>query len=234
MRQPPARSQAQVSAACGHLLSNGRIIVRRGHNRHVAKILGRGAHHRRPADIDILDDLVKMYSWFSGGLFKGVKVHHHHVDRLNPMLARRRHVCCIVPDMQDAPVDFRVKGLHPPIHHLRKAGKLGDVFHRNTCIAQQLGRASSRDQLDFQAGQFGGKLNNPSLIGNAQNSALNLRHSRFPQEKGFEQKEQIKVSKNCHLCAFACIRVHSWQKWFDPRHPTRTAAGSSKQSGTPR
>ena len=119
------------------------------------------------------------------------------------MLARRRHVCCIVPDMQDAPVDFRVKGLHPPIHHLRKAGKLGDVFHRNTRIAQQLGRASSRDQLDFQAGQFGGKLHNPSLIGNAQNSALNLRHSRFPQEKGFEQKEQIKVSKNCH---FVCIR----------------------------
>ena len=122
LRQPPASGQAHFSLGASHFGSDGAIIIRRGHNGHIPKVLGRRAHHRRAANIDVLNQLVKLHARHGGRLFKSVEVHHHHVDRLDSMLPRRSHMAGITPDMQNAPVDFRVKGLYPPIHHLREAG----------------------------------------------------------------------------------------------------------------
>ena len=41
----------------------------------------------------------------------------------------------IVANVQNAAVDFGMKGLHAAIEHLGKAGQLGDVLHLSSSLA---------------------------------------------------------------------------------------------------
>ena len=83
-----------------------------------------------------------------------------------PCSATRRQVLLIVADVQDAAVYFGVKRLHPAVQHLGKAGQLGDVFHRDAGVAQQLGGAAGGDQFHVHW-TAGGKVHQPGLVGNA-------------------------------------------------------------------
>ncbi len=92
-----------------------------------------------------------------GGLFKGVQVHHHHVDGLDAVLGHRAAVLGIGADVQDAAVNLGVQGLHPAVQHLGEAGQLGNVFHLNAGIAQQFGGAAGRDQFHSHASELAGQ-----------------------------------------------------------------------------
>jgi len=58
---------------------------------------------------------------FGGGLFEGVKIHHHHIDRSNAMFHNRRPVRSVVSAVTDAAVDSGMQSLHPAIRNLREA-----------------------------------------------------------------------------------------------------------------
>ncbi len=89
-------------------------------------VLGRRADHRRAADVDILDDLVARGAARDRRLER-VEVDDDEIDRSDPVLVHRRFVLVIVADPEQAAVNLGVKGLHPPVHHLRKAGKFTNV-----------------------------------------------------------------------------------------------------------
>ena len=63
------------------------VVGGRSDDGDIVKILGGGADHRRAADIDVLDDFVKVDAWLAGRLFEGVEIDHHHVDGLNAVFA---------------------------------------------------------------------------------------------------------------------------------------------------
>ena len=74
------------------------------------------------------------------------------------MLADGRDVLRIVADVQNAAMHLGMQRLHAAVEHLGKAGQLGDVFHRDAGVAQQLRGASGGDQFHAHAGELARKL----------------------------------------------------------------------------
>ena len=69
---------------------------------------------------------------------------------------------------------FGMQSLNPAIEHFGKSGQLGNIFHGDAGVAQQLGRSAGRDQFHAQAGELAGKLDESGFIGDTENGALNL------------------------------------------------------------
>ena len=88
-------------------------------------VLRRGAHHRRAADVDLLDALVGAGA---GGdrLGERVEVDDDEVERRDAELLELRDVLGLAAVGQDAGVDGGVQRLHPPVQALREAGDLLD------------------------------------------------------------------------------------------------------------
>ena len=103
----------------------------------------------------------------------------------------------ILAPVQDASVHLGMQRLHPPVEHLGKAGELGDVFHADAGVAQQLGGAAGRDQFHAHAGEFAGKVHQSGLVSHAENGTLNLRlgrghgRPRMEWECAWERQEEI-------------------------------------------
>ena len=140
------------------------------HDRHVGMVLGGGADHRRPADVDVLDAIVVGGAFGDGGLER-IKVHHQEIDRLDAVLLHRRGVLLVGADAQQAAMHFRVQGLDPAIHHFRKTGQLGDVDHLEAGIFQRLGGAAGGNEFDAVAGERGGEFGEAGLVGYRQQGA---------------------------------------------------------------
>ena len=95
-----------------------------------------GAYHRRAANIDVLNGVVKGHTGLRDRGRKWVQVHHHHVDRRDVVLLHRRFMVRKITPRQDAAVYFRVKRLDPAIHHFWKASVLADLNDVNAVVAQ--------------------------------------------------------------------------------------------------
>ena len=78
----------------------------------------------------------------------------------------------ILAAMQNASMNFGMQCLDAAIEHFRESGEFGDVFDGDAGVAQQLGRASGRDQFDAEAGELAREVPDAGLVCNAENSAL--------------------------------------------------------------
>ena len=80
-------------AIVGHqFFGQWRIVGRIGDDGNKAIIFRRRAHHRRSADIDILDGVVQGGARCGNGLLKRIKIHHHHIDGRDAMLSHCIHM----------------------------------------------------------------------------------------------------------------------------------------------
>ena len=77
----------------------------------------------------------------------------------------RGDVFGVVAQGEQPAVDRGVQRLDPPVHHLGKAGEVGDVLHGKARIAQRLGGAAGADQLDAARGQFTAQIGQTALVG---------------------------------------------------------------------
>ena len=176
LRQPPFRFPRERALRASHLFGDAGIIGGRSNHRDILKIFGRRTNHRRPANIDVFYQFLEVHARLGGGFFKGVQIHNHHVDGRNAMLGNRRPMPAVFTAMQNSAVNLRMQRLDAPIQHLRKSRKLGNILHRNTGIAQQLGRASGRNQFHAQLGEFTREINQPGFISDTKNGTLDSRH----------------------------------------------------------
>ena len=80
---------------------------------------------------------------------------------------------------------LRMQRLDAPIQHFREPSQLGNIFHGNARIAQQLGRTAGRNEFDAELGKFAGKINQSGFVGNAKNGALDFRHKALESEGRF-------------------------------------------------
>jgi hypothetical protein len=129
-------------------------------------IFCRGAHHRRTADIDIVDRLLigAVGPADRGG--KGIQIDRQQVDGFDVVLAHHRLIESA--PAQQAAVNLRMKCFHAAAHDFREAGVLGDFFDRNAVARQQFGGAAGRQQLDAALFQFAREFNDAGLIGNTE------------------------------------------------------------------
>ncbi len=98
-------------------------------------VLGRGAHHRRAADVDVLDRILEAAIGIGDGLLERVEVDDDQVDRLDAVLAHHRVVFAAAPE--DAAVDFRMQCLDAAGHHLREAGVVGNLGDLDAVVGEQ-------------------------------------------------------------------------------------------------
>ena len=157
------------SAGPRQLLEHLRIVRRVDDDEDIAEVLGCRPHQAGAANVDLLYERVEGRVGVLSGLGKGVKVHDHEIDRGDAMPGDRLEVIRAGPPRQDAGVDGRVQGLDPPVHHLGKAGHLGDA-NDGEAGGRQGGRGTAgRDEFDPEGSQAPAKLNQSGLVRNTQN-----------------------------------------------------------------
>jgi hypothetical protein len=159
-----ARGQAEGAVVSPHFFEQGRVLIRTGDNGYVAVILGRRANHRRPADVDVLDNFLVCCPWTRYGCLEGIQITNDEIDRLNIVFLQRLDVFGIVADGEDAAVDAGMQRLDPAVEHLRKAGNFRNVAHGQSGVGQRLARAAGRNQLDLKRGQTMSQLDQSRLI----------------------------------------------------------------------
>ena len=71
-------------------------------------ILGRGADHRRPANVDLLDGFVPSHALACDGRLERIKIDHHQLEGKDAVLGRRFHVLRVIVPGEDAAVDLRM------------------------------------------------------------------------------------------------------------------------------
>jgi hypothetical protein len=99
-------------------------------------VLGGAAQHRRPADVDLLDDLAARDAGLADRLAEPVEVDAQHVDRIDAVLRHRRTMTGVVALAEQAAVDLRVQRLQAPVHQFGEAGVVGDLGDRQARVEQ--------------------------------------------------------------------------------------------------
>jgi hypothetical protein len=162
LRQIEAGGVTQGAAVGLHLLDQGGIVGRVGDDGHMLIVLGRGPHHGRAADVDVLDGVVQGVG-LGHGLHERVEVHAHQVDVAQAVLVHGRHVGRVVPHREDAGVDLGMQGLDAAVQHLREAGEFGHVLHRQAGVADGLGGAAGGEEFNAGADSARAKSMRPVL-----------------------------------------------------------------------
>ena len=110
-------------------------------------VFGRGPHHGRPSDVDLLDRLIPAHIRPGNGFPEGIEVHHHQIDQGNSLLLQIRLVRSITASGQDAAVHLWVQGLHPTTEDFRCTGVIRHPRDRESGLLEHFGRASTGQQL---------------------------------------------------------------------------------------
>ena len=146
------------------------VVGRIAQGDHVRAVLGRGAEHGGPADIDVLD---------GRGLLERVEVDAHQIDGRKAQIFAGFHIRGNVPALEDAAVDLGVEGLDAAVENFGLAGEDGDVDDGQAGGAQGGGGAAGGEQFDAQRRQAPDEIDQAGLVGNAQQGALDLHAGRL-------------------------------------------------------
>ena len=160
------RGGAALLQGCDHLLQVGML----GADRHIAVVLGRRADHGWPANVDILDAGCKIAAR-RHGLLKRIKGHINDIDGANTVLGHGLGVMFGVADAQQAPMDHRVQGLDPTVHHLRETRQVGHVLDSQACRRDGRLGAAGGNQLHPHPRKRPGGLHQSGLVGHRQKGA---------------------------------------------------------------
>ncbi len=140
-------------------------------------VLGRGADQRRSADIDILDASFRLGAT-ANRVLERIERDGEEIDVGNAVILKRLFVRGVAAHRKQTAMDLGMQRLHPPVHHLRHAGDVGDVDDIEARLAQQLGGAAGGDELDALSAQALGKLHHARLVADRKERAGNLLHGR--------------------------------------------------------
>ena len=132
----------QLKTACitqllfvfAQFLENSFVI--RGINNHtnMLVVFRRCPEHGRAANINILNGGSQVAVRSGNGFLKGVEINHHQVYRGNVVLLHNSIIGAT--SGKDAAMNFRMQCFNPPIHHLRKAGVIGNFRNCDTLVIQ--------------------------------------------------------------------------------------------------
>jgi hypothetical protein len=135
---------------------------------HVAEVLRGRAHHARPADVDLLDEIVERHVGLRRGLHERVEVHDDEIDEADAVRPGGLEVLGVRATREDAAVHQRVQRLHAAVHHLGKLRDVGDVGHGETGLGERSRGAAGGDEFEAAGSEAGGQVNQSGLVGNAQ------------------------------------------------------------------
>ncbi len=180
-REPLARGVGQAAAGADFVGHRG-VVRGIDDDAHVGVVLGRGAHHRRAADVDHLDDVAQSDALGAGRLLERVEVDHDEIDRFDVVVREIFHVARVVAQREDAAVDSRVQRLDPAVEHLRKPRVVGHRGDPDALFPQEPCRAAARQDLDAAVGKRTGQVDDAVLVEHGKQRAANLSvHQGLPE-----------------------------------------------------
>src|ERR1017187_4863610 len=159
-----------------HLFEDCGVIFRRGYHGDILVVLGGGAQHGGPADIDVLDQFGERCAGPGGDFLETVQVHHHHVDGHDAVRLDGRHVFGVGAHGENAAGDLGVHGLDAAIQHLGKSRDVADIGDGDAGVAQQPPGAARGDEFGAHGGEGGGEFEDAALIGDAEQYARDFCH----------------------------------------------------------
>jgi len=148
---------------------------------HAGMVLGRRPDHRRPADVDLLDEAVEVElapQGALGGGGEGIEVDDHQLERLDPGRGQLLAVGGQPAIGQDPAVDPGVERLHAPVEHLREAGDGGHVGDRQARLAEGPGGPPRAHELEAAGDEAGGERDQAVLVGDRQEGPARRRERR--------------------------------------------------------
>ena len=165
-------------SALGRDLGEHRVVIGGvGYNRHEIAVLRGGADQRHPANIDALNTILGAGSR-GDRLGKRIEVADDEVDRRDPPFGEYRKIVRPVAPRQEARMDRRMKRLHPAVEHLGEAGNRRHLGDRQPGCRKDTRRPAGRDQGDAARCQRSGKRDDPGLVGDGNERALDLVQGR--------------------------------------------------------
>ena len=127
-------------------------------------VLGGAAKHRRTADVDVFDGVVRSDVGLGDGGFKGVEVDADEVDGGDAVVGHRALVFRVVAQTEQPAVDERVERLDATVHHFGEAGDLVDRGDGDSRLFDRLGGAAGGDDGDAEAMEFLRERDEPVFI----------------------------------------------------------------------
>ena len=149
-------------------LEEAAVLGRIGEHGHIGMVLGRGAHHRRAADVDVLHSGLPAHLGVDHGALEGVEVHHHHIDRIDRLGGQVGLVGGIGSLRQDAAVDAGVESLDPAPEDFGGAGMFRHLGDRQPGRRQGRRGAAAREDPVAVGQQALGQGHQALLIGHTQ------------------------------------------------------------------
>ena len=125
--------------ACPHRGQHTVVSERVDDYRDAGVVLRGGAHHRRAADVDLLDALVDAGAGVDG-LGERVQVDDHEFECFDAEFGQRRNMLWFTKIGEQTGMHMRVQGLYPAVEHLGEAGDLFDRGDRNSRARNRFGR----------------------------------------------------------------------------------------------
>ena len=122
---------------------HGRVVERIDDHSDAFVILRGGAHHRRPANVDVLDRVLVCASGLRHRRREGIEIDDDEVDGLDAVLAHDFIVNAAAAEQ--AAMNLRMQRLDASIHDLGKARMLGHLRDTHTALLEQR-RGSARGE----------------------------------------------------------------------------------------
>ncbi len=168
-REPRAILEARRAFVAIEFGEQTRIVGGIHHNSDIGVVLGGATQHRRPAHIDVLDDLVIVHAGLRHRCREGIEIHDEQVDGQDAFALHHRIVGATAAE--EATVDLRMQRLDAPVHDLRKAREIGHFTHFDAGIGQRTRGTAGGQQLHATRHQLARELQQPGLVRNGNESA---------------------------------------------------------------
>ena len=148
-----------------HLGPHHRVIGDIDHDRDIVVVLGGAADHRGTADVDVLDAFLGRAAARHRGLER-VEVDDQEVDRPDAWASMAASCVGFSRMASSPPCTKRMQGLQPAVHHLGKAGQVGDLGDGQARGRQRVPRAARRHQSDAALVEEPREIDEPRLVRN--------------------------------------------------------------------
>ncbi len=136
------------AAVAVQFVDDARVVVGRHDDEHIAKVLGRRADEARPADVDLLDEIVEPNVRLGRSRHERVEIDGHEIDQADVVRRRGLEILGVMAPRENAAVDLGMEGLDAAVHHLGKAGDVRDIDDGEAGVCEGARGSAGRDELE--------------------------------------------------------------------------------------
>ena len=115
---------------------NAVVVLGVGNHHNIGVVLRGGSNHRRPTNVDLLDDVSRGGVRVRDGRLERVEIADNKIDRGDSTLLQIVNVSLHRTVRQNRTMDRWMERLHPTTEHLGGTGDISNVDHHQTSVSE--------------------------------------------------------------------------------------------------